>query len=85
MNMEFCWMDKASVETNIEPTRTREQVAEEDVTERAALLRRLGYTQADAVHRCLGNVAWAYSVHGTPALTPARLRKLVAAVYKGSA
>ena len=82
--MQFCWMDEPTKESNTTPTRSREEVAEEDVTERAALLRRLGYTQAEAVHRCLGNVAWSFSVQGKPALSPARLRKLVAAVYKRS-
>ena len=82
--MQFCWMDEPTKENNTKPVHSREEVTEEDVRDRAALLRRLGYTQAEAVHRCLGNVAWAFSVQGKPAISPARLRKLVAAVYKGS-
>ena len=80
--MPFCWMDEASDDSAQQDGKTPELVAEEDVTERAALLRRLGYSQADAVHRCMGNMAWAFSVHGKPALTPARIRKIVAGVYK---
>jgi len=80
--MPFCWMDESS-EQNPQPGHsTREQVAEADVLERATLLRRLGYSQAEAVHRCMGNVAWAFSVQGKPAITAARLRKLVSGVYK---
>jgi len=58
------------------------EVAEADVLEKAALLRRLGYSKTDAIHRCMGNIAWAFSVQGKPAITPARLRKLVGSVYK---
>ena len=47
-------------------------------------MRRLGRSKADALHRCLGNVAWAYSVSGTPALTPAQIRKIVNSVYSGA-
>ena len=80
--MPFCWMDDSS-ESIAQPSRsTRVEVAEADVLERASLLRRLGYSQAEVVHRCMGNIAWAFSVQGKPAITPARLRKLVAGVYK---
>ena len=82
--MHFCWMDESN-ERQAQPNpSTRAEVAEADVLERAALLRRLGYSQADVVHRCMGNIAWAFSVQGKPAITPARLRKLVASVYKSA-
>ena len=80
--MPFCWMDEANEEKPEENGKTSALVAEEDVLERASLLRRLGYSQSDAVHRCMGNIAWAFSVHGKPDITPARIRKIVAGVYK---
>ena len=80
--MPFCWMDESREEQAHTGSVTREAEAEADVLERAALLRRLGYSQADAVHRCMGNIAWAFSVQGKPAITPARLRKIVTGVYK---
>ena len=80
--MQFCWMDEPNDEAEHVAERTRQDVMEEDVLERAALLRRLGYKQSDATHRCMGNVAWAFSVQGKPAISAARLRKLVASVYK---
>ncbi len=80
--MPFCWMDETSNDIAVHDGKKPELVAEEDVTERASLLRRLGYSQADAVHRCMGNIAWAFSVHGKPAITPARIRKIVEGVYK---
>ena len=82
--MQFCWMNEPNKEAEYEAERTRQDVMEEDVLQRAALLRRLGYSQAEATHRCMGNVAWAFSVQGKPAISAARLRKLVASVYKSA-
>ena len=75
-------MDDSSESTAQAKSSTRVEMAESDVRERALLLRRLGYSQAEVVHRCMGNIAWAFSVQGKPAITPAQLRKLVAGVYK---
>ena len=83
--MPFCWMDETTETATQDGQSSRVEAAEAEVRDRASLLRRLGYSQSDTVHRCLGNVAWAFSVHGKPAITPARLRKLVAALYKPSA
>ena len=80
--MPFCWMDEPNEEKLDDNGKTSALIAEEDVLERAALLRRLGYSQSDAVHRCMGNMAWAFSVQGKPAITPARIRKIVAGVYR---
>jgi hypothetical protein len=82
--MPFCWMDEATELASTGGQTSRAETTEHEVRDRASLLRRLGYSQAEAVHRCLGNVAWAFSVHGKPAITPARLRKLVASVYSPS-
>lgn len=82
--MPFCWMDETTEATPVEGHTSREETTEVEVRDRASLLRRLGYSQADAVHRCLGNVAWAFSVQGKPAITPARIRKVVLSVYSPS-
>ncbi len=82
--MQFCWMDEPGEKHERDSGRSRQDDAEEDVIARANLLRRLGYSQADAIHRCMGNVAWAFSVQGKPAISAARLRKLVASVYKSA-
>lgn len=81
--MSFCWIDEAPESSTPESDAKRAEAAIAEVRERSALMRRLGRSKADAVHRCLGNVAWAYSVTGTPALTPAQIRKIVNAVYAG--
>jgi len=82
--MPFCWMDEKTDSGPAGGYVSRVETTENEVRARSALLRRLGYSRAEAVHRCLGNVAWAFSVHGSPAITPARLRKLVASVYDPS-
>ena len=80
--MPFCWMDEES--GAVAETTKKAEAAINEIRERAGLLRRLGYTKADAVHRCLGNVAWAHSVSGTPALSPSQIRKTVGEVYAGA-
>ena len=80
--MPFCWMD----EKNEERDQSAGSVSSVDATiveirDRASMMRRLGHSKADALHRCMGNLAWAYSVSGQPAVSPARVRKLVSEVY----
>lgn len=82
--MTFCWMDEGAGSLPPVSAEKRAEAAEAEVRERSALMRRLGRSKADALHRCLGNVAWAYSVSGTPALTPAQIRKIVNSVYSGA-
>ena len=82
--MSFCWMDEDAGSSQSEVGTKRSEAAAAEVRERSALMRRLGRSKADALHRCLGNVAWAYSVSGTPALTPAQIRKIVNSVYAGA-
>ncbi len=79
--MPFCWMDENEDTAPAGNESERRTSTELDVRTRAQLMRRLGYAKADAVHRCLGNLAWAYSVSGQPAVSPARVRKIVAEVY----
>jgi len=81
VSMSFCWMDEAAESSQPDSGTKRTEAAAAEVRERSALMRRMGRTKADAIHRCLGNVAWAYSVTGTPALTPAQIRKIVNSVY----
>lgn len=82
--MSFCWIDEAAESSPLASDEKRTEAAEAEVRERSALMRRLGRSKADAIHRCLGNIAWAYSVTGTPALTPAQIRKIVSSVYAGA-
>ena len=79
--MPFCWMDETEESASMATEDDRRSSTEHDVRTRAELMRRLGYAKADAVHRCLGNLAWAYSVSGHPAVSPARVRKIVSEVY----
>jgi hypothetical protein len=77
--MPFEWM-KTDEHGSDDGSRRVEACARE-VRERAALLQRLGYDKATVVHRCMGNLVWAFSSQGTPPLTPAAVRKLVGEVY----
>ena len=79
--MPFCWMDeKEDIENSAEAV-SREDATVLEIRDRAAVMRRLGHSKADAIHRCMGNIAWAFSVSGQPAVSPARVRKLVGEVY----
>ncbi len=79
--MPFCWMDERS-ESAAGGKQVESTIAE--IQDRASLLRRLGYSKSDAIHRCLGNVAWAHSHAGKPALSPSQIRKIIGEVYSGS-
>jgi len=79
--MPFCWMDENA---DSEPSGNQATATTLEIRDRASLLRRLGYSKADAVHRCLGNIAWSHSVAGTPALSPTQIRKIVSEVYAGA-
>ena len=81
--MPFEWMH-TSGETSQRSTVSSSESYTKDVRARAELLHRLGYDQAYALHRCLGNVAWAFSKQGKPPLSPAQVRKIVAGVYARS-
>ncbi len=75
--MPFDWMH--TVLAN--PTRSREEAFADEIRDRAGLFRRLGHERAHAIHRCLGNIAWAFSESGTPPVTAAQVRKIVGEVY----
>ena len=79
--MPFCWMDEQEDTNGSSGSLAREEATEMEIRERAAVMRRLGHSKADALHRCMGNLAWAFSVSGQPAVSPARVRKLVGEVY----
>jgi hypothetical protein len=83
--MPFCWMDEGAANSGEESGQTRAESTAVEIKDRAQLMRRLGYAKSAALHRCLGNVAWAYSVSGTPALSPAKIRKIVGEAYAGAA
>jgi hypothetical protein len=79
--MPFCWMDEKEGRENSAEAVSREDATVSEIRDRAAVMRRLGHSKADAIHRCMGNIAWAFSVSGQPAVSPARVRKLVGEVY----
>ena len=79
--MPFCWLDENDTPQRPSTGAERAAATETEIREKASLMKRLGHSKADAVHRCMGNVAWAFSVAGQPAVTPARIRKIVSAVY----
>lgn len=81
--MPFDWMH-AHVPAAVQErnARNRRAMHEDDVRIRSSLLRRLGYPQDYAVHRCLGNQQWAFELRGTPALEVGEVNTLVEAVYK---
>jgi hypothetical protein len=79
--MPFCWMDEKEDRENSAEAVSREDATVSEIRDRAAVMRRLGHSKADAIHRCMGNIAWAFSVSGQPAVSPARVRKLVGEVY----
>ena len=80
--MPFAWMDETSEPDSDRGSEARSAACEKELWERASLLKRLGHDKATALHRCLGNVAWAFTVQGQPPLSPAQIRKIVSAVYK---
>lgn len=79
--MPFCWMDENEGGQGPTQGTSREDATVAEIRDRAAVMRRLGHSKADAIHRCMGNLAWAFSVSGQPAVSPARVRKLVGEVY----
>ncbi|MBC8454696.1 MAG: hypothetical protein H8D71_00630 [Deltaproteobacteria bacterium] len=74
-------MDEKEDRENSTEAVSREDATVSEIRDRAAVMRRLGHSKADAIHRCMGNIAWAFSVSGQPAVSPARVRKLVGEVY----
>ena len=79
--MPFCWKDEKGPQKNVSEGGAREDATIVEIRDRASMMRRLGHSKADAIHRCMGNIAWAFSVSGQPAVSPARVRKLVGEVY----
>ena len=80
--MPFDWMH-AELPEDV-PTKAaaaRPRVQAEDVRARAGLLRRLGHPEDYALHRCLGNLAWAFELRGDASLSDAEVRVIVAEVY----
>jgi len=75
--MPFDWM---STEAHT-PRRSRADACADEIRARAGLFRRLGHDKATAIHRCLGNIAWAFSESGQPPLSAAQVRKIVNDVY----
>jgi hypothetical protein len=78
----FDWMDAEAPEaTRDRGTEMRLATYAEEVRIRASLLKRLGYDQDYALHRCMGNIGWAYEMGGTPPLNRAEVKRLVGEIY----
>lgn len=79
--MPFDWMQTSRPAPSASSEEATRAMHEQDVVTRSSLLRRLGHPQEYALHRCLGNLVWAYDVTGTPPLSVAEVRALVKNVY----
>ena len=80
--MPFDWLTpRVPAAVRARDPERRASSAEGDVRARAALLQRLGYDQSFAVHRALGNLAWAYELGGAAPLSDDQVRAVVADVY----
>lgn len=62
-------------------TRTRKSMYEQEVRSRAALLRRLGYTKADARRRCSESLAEEFASFAASPLLKKEVDALIAEVY----
>ena len=81
--MSFDWMQTTTANGQSSGASARRtEVLSDEIRERAGLFRRLGYPRAHAVHRCLGNIAWAYSEAGKPPISAAEVRRIVDDVYR---
>lgn len=80
--MPFDWLTpRVPAAVRARDPERRARSAESDVRARAALLQRLGYEQSYALHRALGNQAWAYEAGGEAPLSDDAVRAAVADVY----
>lgn len=77
--MPFSWFHP-----DLPPQHTRakaDTMYERELKERAALLRRLGYSKAETVLRLRTNVCWDFELHQRPGHLD-RIEQLVDGVYK---
>jgi hypothetical protein len=75
--MSFDWMHAPHTPN---PDQLRHQIARE-ISEKAAMLRRLGYGQEGTAARCLLNLEWEFEVGPAAPLAAADVAALVKAVY----
>ncbi|MFZ5480317.1 MAG: hypothetical protein ACOZNI_26370 [Myxococcota bacterium] len=61
---------------------SHKRMHEDEVRQRAALLRRLGRDQATAVSRCMAHLGWGYEIAGEAPIGEAEVKALVAHVYR---
>lgn len=81
--MSFDWMQTTTATRQPSGGAARRtEVLSDEIRQRAGLFLRLGYPRAHAVHRCLGNIAWAYAEAGKPPISAAEVRRLVDDVYR---
>ena len=79
--MRFDWMNSPAKNPQQRDPASRAQALRHEVRERAGLFKRMGYPKAHAIHRCLGNIAWAYAQAGKPPVSAAEVRRIVDLVY----
>jgi hypothetical protein len=79
--MPFDWMDPSVPKGQAARERKSTTAAlEREMADRAALLRRLGYSLAEAKLRVRGNLLWDFEIQGRPAIA-ARVDDIVSRVY----
>ena len=76
--MSFDWMHAPHTPN---PAQLRHQLGRE-ISQRAAMLRRLGYAQEATAARCQQNLAWEFEVGAAAPLGAADVAALVKAVYE---
>ena len=81
--MPFDWMHTEVPSLVVDRNqRKRRAMHEAEIRNRASLLLRLGYDQAYAVRRCMGNQVWSFDTRGVAPLTNEEVSGIVEGVFK---
>jgi hypothetical protein len=81
--MPFDWLDsKVPASVRERGPAARKRMHEDEIRQRAGLLRRLGHDQDTAVRRCLAHLGNGFDVIGTAPISEKEVRALVAHVYR---
>jgi hypothetical protein len=83
--VSFDWMNPRATRNRPREDENRRAMYRGEITDRAGLLRRLGYTQAGAVARLRANLEWDFEQTGgtrPDGLTDKDLSKLVKAAFE---
>ncbi|MEJ7600314.1 MAG: hypothetical protein WKG01_20560 [Kofleriaceae bacterium] len=86
--MAFSWLDRTDRPFAEQSKARGVAVAEEELASRAALLYRLGYSEADATERLVARIAWEFdstakhsSLRRPDSLSEQAIGKIVSATY----